>query len=74
MEYLAAGDPTRRIRNRATFCNAFVGAETLSACCRELEALAREGRMDEARAVFERVCHAQASAVAQLQELVREML
>ena len=30
--------------------------------------------MDTARTMFERVCHAQASAVAQLQELVREML
>ena len=50
-----------------------VGAETLSACYRDLELLAREGRMDEARVSFERTCIAHARAVARLQDLQKEL-
>ncbi|MCL4744185.1 MAG: response regulator [Burkholderiaceae bacterium] len=50
-----------------------VGAEALSACYRELELLAREGRMDEARVNFERTCIASARAVAQLRDLQKDL-
>ena len=50
-----------------------VGAETLSACYRELEAMAREGRMDAARAIVERVRAEHERAVAQLQEMYDAM-
>ena len=50
-----------------------VGAETRSACYRELEKFAREGRLDSAQGTFERVQIAHARAVAHLQEIRKDM-
>lgn len=50
-----------------------VGAETLWACYRELEALAREGRMDAVRGGCDHVRMEHDRAVAQLQEMHDDM-
>ena len=54
--------------------SANVGGQIVSGCFRELESCAREGRMDEARALLERVRHEHGRAVAQIQELLKELV
>ena len=45
-----------------------LGAEDLADCCRELEKLGREGRLDDAPRVLERTRHEQQRALAELRE------
>jgi two-component system, sensor histidine kinase and response regulator len=52
--------------------SANVGAQILSGCYRELEQLGREGKIDEARAMFERVRHEHDRAVSRLREILME--
>ena len=49
-----------------------VGAQTLSACYRELEKLARDAKMDEARVLLPRTQREHARAVARLNELLMD--
>ena len=49
-----------------------LGAETLAACCRELELCGRQGRLDDARALLAPTRAAQQLALRALQELVLE--
>jgi two-component system, sensor histidine kinase and response regulator len=52
--------------------SANVGAEMLSGHYRELERLAREGRLEEARALFERVRHENERTLTYLQDILRK--
>jgi HPt (histidine-containing phosphotransfer) domain-containing protein len=49
-----------------------LGAETLSACYRELEKCGREGRIDDARGLLERTRREQQRALAHLRGLLME--
>ena len=72
---IEAGDAAAlaRVAHGLKSSSANVGAETLSGCYRELERMARDGRMDEVRNCIERVRSAHAHAMVQLQELQKEM-
>jgi HPt (histidine-containing phosphotransfer) domain-containing protein len=50
-----------------------VGAHSLSACYRQLEIVGREGRIDEARAMFELVRHEHERAVLEIHDLLLEL-
>lgn len=50
-----------------------VGAELLSGCYRELEVMARAGRIDAARAAFEQVRHEHEHTILELHKMIGEM-
>jgi CheY-like chemotaxis protein/HPt (histidine-containing phosphotransfer) domain-containing protein len=71
----AAGDATTltQIAHTLKSSSASLGAEALSACCRELEARAREGRVSDAGPLLERLAREHRRAADRLRELLLEL-
>jgi CheY-like chemotaxis protein len=71
---IRAGDSKvlRRAAHTLKSSTANVGAETLSAFYRQLESLGREERIDEARAMLDRVKREHHRAVSSIQEILME--
>jgi signal transduction histidine kinase/CheY-like chemotaxis protein/HPt (histidine-containing phosphotransfer) domain-containing protein len=72
---LAAGDAKvlGQVAHALKSSSANVGALALSACWRELEACGREGRVDQARALFGRARREHDRAVVRLREILQEV-
>ena len=76
-ERLCRDDTPHRFDSGATHglksSAASVGAELLSGCYRELEAMARAGRIDAARAAFERVRREHERTILHLHKMMGAM-
>ena len=66
-------DALRRAAHALKSSTAILGAESLSSCYRDLERFSREGKLDAAQGLLDRVRHEHQRAVARMHELVVEL-